>query len=122
MIRKTVALICLISFISCGKKDKMPEDILKPDKMQAVLWDVLKADALVSHIVIKDSAKDATTENLRLQQEIFSIHKVSREAFEKSYSYYKENPGKLKAIMDSMVIQADKNRPGNFKIKPTQAD
>jgi hypothetical protein len=121
MIRKAVTFICLISIISCVKKEKMPEDILKPDKMQSVLWDVLKADALVAQIIIKDTTKKADAENLRLQQEVFRIHNISRATFEKSYSYYKENPGKLKQIIDSVIVQAERNRPGNINIKPIEA-
>ena len=88
--------------------------------MQAVLWDVIKADAFTTEIIKKDSAKNVTEENLKLQQEIFSIHQITRDIFYKSYNYYKTNPGQLKVIMDSMIIQAERNKSKNFTIKGIQ--
>lgn len=119
MMRNSIVFFCLITFISCGNKNKIPAGVLVPDKMQAVLWDVIKADAYTAEIIRKDSAKKATDVNLKLQQEIFSIHKITREDFYKSYDYYKGNPGKLKTIMDSMIIQAERNKT-TFTIKSIQ--
>ena len=120
MRRKYLVFFCLIALISCGNKNKIPPGVLKPDKMQAVLWDVIKADAFTTEIIKKDSAKNVTEENLKLQQEIFSIHQITRDIFYKSYNYYKTNPGQLKVIMDSMIIQAERNKSKNFMIKGIQ--
>lgn len=117
MMRNYLLFFCLTVFISCGNKNKIPEGVLTPDKMQAVLWDVIKADAFTGEIVRKDSAKKTADVNLKLQQEIFTIYKITRNDFYKSYDYYKENPGKLKVIMDSMIIQAERNKARNFTIK-----
>ena len=120
MIRKYMVFFCLITLISCGNKNKIPPGILKPDKMQAVLWDVIKADAFTAEIIKKDSAKNGTEENLKLQQEIFTIHQTTKDIFYKSYDYYKANPGQLKVMMDSIIIQAERNKTKNFQIKGIQ--
>jgi len=117
MMRKCAVFICLVTFISCGNKNKMPAGVLKPVKMQAVLWDVIKAEAFAAEMVKKDTSKNAAEENLKLKESIFIIHKVTKDEFEKSYSYYKANPGELKVIMDSMVNQAERNRTKLYKIK-----
>ena len=122
MMKKYALFFCLVTFISCGNKDKIPSGILKPDKMQAVLWDIIRADAFTSEIIKNDSAKNATEENVKLQQKVFSIHQVTKNDFYKSYAYYKSNPGKLKVMMDSMIIQAERNRYKNFNVKPAQAN
>lgn len=109
----------LITFISCGNNNKIPKGVLMPDKMQAVLWDVIKADAYTAEIIKKDSSKNGTTENLKLQKEIFAIHQITKAAFFKSYDYYKTNPGQLKIIMDSIIIQAERNRPKILIMKTT---
>ncbi len=121
MMRKYAAFICLLGFISCTSKDKIPSGVLKPDKMQAVLWDVIRADALTTEMIKKDSAKNAGEENSQLQKEIFLIHKITKNEFEKSYNYYQSNPGKLKLIMDSMVIQVQRNKDSNLKARPEEA-
>ncbi len=86
--------------------------------MQAVLWDIIRADAFTTEYIKKDSAKNEVEENLKLQQQIFGIHHISKEDFYKSFDYYKKNSGLLKPIMDSMVNQADKKQ--TIKINPIQ--
>jgi hypothetical protein len=95
---------------SCNNKNKVPADILKPDKMQAVLWDVIKADVFTTEFTKKDSSKNAAAENVKLQQQIFVMHKISKPDFYRSYDYYKSNTEIFKKVMDSMVVRAERNR------------
>jgi hypothetical protein len=104
-----ILLISLFLINSCGNKDKLPAGLLKPDKMQAVLWDVIKADVFTTEFIKKDSAKNAAAENLKLQQQIFAIHKISKADFYNSYDYYKLNSTAFKKIIDSMIAQAERN-------------
>ena len=113
---------CMLFFISCQNKNDMPPGILKPDKMQAVLWDVINADAFTTEFIKKDSAKNAAKENLKLQQQIFAIHHVSKEDFYKSYDYYKAQTPVLKTILDSMITQAERKKSKNFNTKSLQAN
>lgn len=102
------AMLALIH--SCGNKNKVPADVLKPDKMQAVLWDVIKADIFTAEFIKKDSSKNAAAENLKLQQQIFAIHKISKSDFYRSYDYYKSNTELFKKVIDSIVLNAERNR------------
>lgn len=122
MMRTCALFLCLVTFISCTSKNKKPAGVLEPGKMQAVLWDVIKADALTAEMTRIDSAKNAAEENLKMQRAIFSMHRVTKEEFEKSYRYYKENPGQLKVIMDSMIIQGERDRIKNYTVKPVDAN
>ena len=110
MRRIIILLAGLVLITSCGNKDKLPAGILKPAKMEAVLWDVIKADVFTTEFIKKDSSKNAANENLKLQQQIFAMHKVSKADFYKSYDYYKSNTEVFKKIMDSMVARAERNR------------
>ena len=118
MIRICMVFFCLIIFISCGNKNKIPPGILKPDKMQVVLWDVIKADAFTREFIKKDSSKDAVHENLKLQEEIFAIHHISKQDFYTSYNYYKSNPGHLKIMIDSIIAKGERDKFRNLKAKP----
>jgi len=122
MIRNCIILFCLTIFFSCGNKNKIPPGILKPEKMQVVLWDVIKADAFTAEFIKKDSVKDAVQENLKLQQKIFAIHHISKEDFYTSYEYYKMNPDLFKIIMDSMMAKAERDKQKNLKSMPPQAE
>ena len=110
MIRRWIFLIGLVLFTSCNNNDKMPDGILKPDKMQAVLWDVIKADAFTAEFIKKDTTKNAAAENLKLQQQIFAIHRVTKVDFYNSYDYYKSNTPMFKIILDSMIFQAEQKK------------
>ena len=88
--------------------------------MQAVLWDMIKAQAFTDQFVKKDTTKNANNENLKLQQEIFTIHHVSKETFYKSYDYYKSNSGLLNQMLDSIIVQDERNK--KIKIKPFKAE
>jgi hypothetical protein len=119
MIRICILLFGLILLTSCNNNDKTPADILKPGKMQAVLWDIIKADAFTAEFIKKDSAKDAAAENLTLQQEIFAIHKITKAEFYNSYDYYKMHTPQFKVILDSMISRADRKK--NYKTKLLEA-
>ena len=110
MIRICIFFVGLVLFTSCNNKDKMPDGILKPDKMQVVLWDVIKADAFTTEFIKIDTLKNAAAENLKLQQQIFAIHRVTKVDFYNSYDYYKSNTPMFKKILDSMIIQAEQKK------------
>lgn len=103
MIRCTVISLILVFFYSC--KESIPSGIIKPDKMQEILWDVLRADALSQQIINRDSSKKGAEENVKLTKKVFAIHNITEQQFQKSYSYYTQHPDKLKIILDSLNAQ-----------------
>jgi hypothetical protein len=110
MMKMIFLLMGLSLLSSCGNKDQPPAGVLKPEKMQAVLWDVIKADVFTRDYIKKDTSKNDTAENLKLQQQIFAIHKITRADFYTSYDYYKTNTVEFKKIIDSMVVQAERKK------------
>ena len=106
---RIVILIAGLALIGACKS-KLPSNVLKPDKMQAVLWDVIKADVFTAEFIKKDSTKNAAAENVKLQQQIFALHKISKADFYRSYDYYRSNTEIFKKIMDSIVVRAERNR------------
>jgi len=109
MIKRSIFFLMIVLFASCGK-NKMSSDILKPDKMQAVFWDILRADAFTEDFQKKDSTKNANEENVKLQKQVFLIHNTSREQFYKSYDYYKQQPDLMKTLLDSIINKANRER------------
>jgi hypothetical protein len=115
MIGRTIALACTILLFSCSNKQVVPDGILKPAVMQKVMWDVLRADAFTFDFIKRDSTKRPEAENVKLQQQVFAIHKVSKEDFYKSYNYYKEHPDLMQPILDSMISKASRDKLVNTK-------
>ncbi len=96
------ALALLVLFCSCSGSD-VPNGILPPEKMQAVLWDFIRADIFANEFVRRDTSKNADIENIRLQQQVFKLHKVTKKEFYDSYDYYLKHQAIMRGMMDTMV-------------------
>lgn len=116
MIRTSILLLPCFIILSCGSKNKAPSDILPAKKMQEVFWDILQTDAFTTYFQSKDSSKQLPLENVKLQQQVFALHNISKETFYKSYTYYKEHNDLMKGILDSMITKANRDRgnPNRF--------
>ena len=111
----TGLLAAILFLLSCGSKNDIPKGVLKQEKMQAVLWDVLRADAFAFQFITKDSTKKPEAESVKLQQQIFAAHKTSREEFYKSYEFYKLHPEILQPMLDSMISKYTRDKFVNTK-------
>jgi hypothetical protein len=107
---KRIALICTVFLFSCGDKNNIPPGIIKPVKMQKVLFDVLRAETFVFDFVKKDSAKKLEAESAKLQQQIFAVHKITKVEFYKSYDFYKTHPDLMQPLLDSMISRATRDK------------
>ncbi len=102
---KFILFIVLVTlFFSCSKT-KMPNGILEPEKMQAVFWDYMRADVYVNEYLRKDSGRDLQKESAKLQQQVFQLHKISREQFYKSYEYYLNHTNEMKIMLDTLQVR-----------------
>jgi len=70
--------------------------------MQAVLWDMMRADELVNYYGYTDSTFKKIDRNIELYQKIFQIHRIKKETFQKSLQYYQRRPDMLQPIIDSL--------------------
>ena len=99
--------ILLVS--SCGNKG-VPSGILPPEKMQEVLWDLLRVDELAMEKRAIDSAFVLEKESEKMYQQVFAIHKIDKQTFEKSFSFYKGRPDLSKTIFDSLINQGNREK------------
>ena len=104
------ALVCLllIVFVSCSNKDSVPDGILPPDKMESVLWDVIRADVMVTYTSVRDTTLNKLEKNTELYQQIFQIHHISKDQFKRSLHYYRSHPLIMQTVFDSLYSQASK--------------
>ena len=109
--RIAVFYLVLTFFASCSTNKS--DDILKPEKMQAVFWDIIRADVLTTDYTGGDSSKKPMIENIALQKKIFQIHGITKEQYDKSFDYYTEHPAIMTVILDSMLAKESRN-----KVKP----
>lgn len=104
--------VCILLIaLSCSDNKKIPDHILKPEKMEAVLADVMMADALNQERIIRDSLLYLSKENVSYFKKIFQLHAVTKDEFEKSIQFYTKRPDLLRAIIDSVsAVVSRKNK------------
>ena len=84
-----VALLFLGITAGCNHPDRVPRGILSKDSMQSIMWDIIQADQYASQYLARDSVKsNIKPQTIRLYQQIFDLHGITREEFEKSYQFY----------------------------------
>jgi len=109
---------------SCSSKTN--KDILPPEKMEVVLWDLMRSDEFALNFIKPDSSKTIKDESLQLYDKIFQIHKIDKDRFKKSFIYYKNNPQLLQPILDSIEVHLNKyntpNHPEAIPNRPVMAD
>ncbi len=98
---RILAFILLVSFFSCSEKEKR-KDILSQNQMEEVMWDLMRADQYVSGFLLKDSTHNKKNESVKLYEEIFFIHKITRDQFKTSFDYYTSRPDLFRPIIDSL--------------------
>jgi hypothetical protein len=95
----------MLLFSSCGKKNSLPSGVLATDKMEAVMWDMMRADQfVVVYILPKDSSLKKETEIKKWHDSVYAVHKITEADFQKSFLYYKSHPRLLRQVMDSISI------------------
>ena len=69
MNRKFFFLSVIIMQFSCIYKGNLPNGILKPAKMQAILWDIILAEAYTGHFITSTGyTKNPSEENVKFQK------------------------------------------------------
>jgi hypothetical protein len=106
--------------LSCGPS--VPKDVLPPKKMQSVLWDMMQADEMAEYYSAKDTSYRGLKKHVDFYQKVFSIHKISKEKFNKSLSYYENHPADFKRILDSLHSYVERLQSADtLKKKPGQS-
>ena len=88
---------------ACKGKEETRSDVLPPEKMEALLWDLMRADQFnQDYRFIVDTTLKRKETSIALYGEVLSLHNVSQEQFRKSFLYYRARPLELRALMDSI--------------------
>lgn len=105
-----IAIISCLAFLGCSDQSAAPARLLSKTQMQVVMWDLLEANSYTQRYIKMDSLKNASLENLKMQQHIFQLHKVSKDDFYKSYDYYSTQPDQMRILLDSIVAMGERNK------------
>ncbi len=100
--------ITIVFLCSCA--DNKKGRVIQKEAMEAVMWDMIQADAFTQNFIKKDSTKKDSLENASLQKKIFQLHHITKEDFDVSYNFYSANPGQMKIMLDSITARAERDR------------
>jgi hypothetical protein len=107
-------LMILAMALGCSDKNRVPSGVLPRQKMEDVLWDMIQADQYSSFLT-KDSAHiHLKEERLRLYEQVFLLHGVSRDQFRKSYDYYMAHPDLTQTLFDSLQAKGNRMRAESY--------
>lgn len=107
-------------FSACSDKSRVPSDVLDREEMETVMWDMILADRYAITYLPMDSVKrkDIKTETLKLYDQVFQVHKITREEFIKSYKFYLSRPDISKVMFDSIASRANRKREEQYNKPP----
>lgn len=114
----SLIVFAVVMLTACNRKNKVPSGVLPPDKMEEVMWDMMRADILVTNYMMpKDPLLVRDSAVKKLYDSVYAIHHITEEKFNKSFLYYKRHPEMLKAVLDSISV-----RPAADQAKPALTD
>ena len=104
-----IMLLCL-GWMGCRSSAGKTKPLVL-DTMKVIMWDMLRADEWYIRLSIKDSTLKTKKENIRLYEQVFAIHGVTKDQFYNSFKYYEAHPVECKVLLDS--VEAFANREKN---------
>ncbi|MCE2705031.1 MAG: DUF4296 domain-containing protein [Bacteroidota bacterium] len=97
------AMIILVATCGCQSRQAIPSDILSADKMEEVLFDMLRSGHMVNNFILsKDSSINKEQVQIEWLNKVLTFHAVSEQQFKKSFSYYQQHPELMAKVMDSI--------------------
>lgn len=106
--RRKAGWLIILAIAGCTDHSKVPTDIIRRDKMEKIMWDMLQADRFVNSFILegKDSLPEKKKEADIFYDRVFQINGISRNEFIKSYKFYLGRPDLAKIMFDSISARA----------------
>ncbi len=113
--RLTVALITVLC-LACSK-GSVPRDIIPPNKMTPLVFDIIRADEFVTDFVLRDTSLKEKEQRIKMYEQVFLVHHTTHDAFYKSFRYYQQHPDINKVLFDSLVSFGNRKLNLNYEQK-----
>jgi hypothetical protein len=104
----------LLLFLVAGCKPEVPKDILQPEEMAPVLYDMHIADGYISTIPIPDSARKVGASYYKA---IYKKYGIDSARYTKSMNYYYDHVDLLSGIYKDVTADLKKSKDSIDKIQ-----
>jgi hypothetical protein len=108
--RRLIPGLFILLVFSCADKSTVPKNIVQIKDMQHIVWEIMQSDELALQNKLADSSVNLKNESFRLYDQVFAIHKISRDQYYRSYRYYQQVPFLYRDLMDGVKKIADKEK------------
>ena len=98
-------MLALMALAACGSGDRLPDNVLPPERMAPVLKQMIAADEWVNWRVEQQQPIDANAERIHRYRAALRAAGISEEQFRTSFAYYKAHPKMLGLIFDTLQRQ-----------------
>ena len=115
--RKMSLVTALLFGLAACRSNSSKDGILVADTMKVIMWDMMRADEVYLRMTAKDSTAAKRKENIRLYEQVFAIHGITKKQFDSSYRYYASHPTDFKRLLDSLDNFATSERSRLFEKK-----
>lgn len=92
----------VFAFTACSGSSSIPNNVLSYNDMKSVLWDMAQVDEFAS-VYIHETPEKIKDKSLLMYQKVFVLHKILKDEFAVSYTFYKSHPLQEKILMDSLL-------------------
>lgn len=92
-------------FFAC--KPGIPKNVLQPDEMAKVLFDIHVVDGYLNHQIVPDSTKKLAAQYYR---GVYQKYGIDSAGYNRSLDYYYEHPDKMKVIYDTVGARLARER------------
>lgn len=89
----------MVFFLLFGCKSPVPKDIIQPDDMRKILYDIHIADGYVNTIPMPDSAKKVAAS---FYKGIYKKYGIDSAAYSKSMNFYYTHPDLMSSMYDKI--------------------
>ncbi|WP_183883403.1 DUF4296 domain-containing protein [Pedobacter cryoconitis] len=110
---KNFLCICLLLISIGGCKPGIPSNIIQPDKMEEVLYDVHIADGYIATIPDPDSAKNTSA---AYYKGIYKRFEIDSALYSRSMNYYYDHPDVFNVMYEKITAKLKKTKEKEDKL------
>ena len=117
--RFLIVLVTALSSLSCNQ---YPSDVLPPDKMKVVFFDMMLADEFQNYYAGRDTMFNFDSIRAQNYLDILKLHKIDSNLFKRSIEYYKGDIIAFGILIDSVNQYASREREKRFQVQAATSD